>query len=70
MQCRNHPSSKAIAVCQKNETGYCRMCCECMNIDHCCECTSPKLYCTFRSRCMVWEMSRDRRKKAVDRPEA
>jgi hypothetical protein len=65
MQCRNHPGREAFAVCQKNETGYCKTCCECLNIDHCCECMSPGLYCKFRTHCMVWELSRDRRKKKV-----
>ena len=70
MQCRNHPDREAFALCQKNETGFCMTCCEFMNIDHCCECASPKLYCKFRTQCMIWELSRDRLKKAVDRPEA
>ena len=65
MQCRNHPGRDALAVCQKHETGFCRECCECLNIDHCCECMDPQLYCKFRSQCIIWELSRDRRKKNV-----
>jgi hypothetical protein len=26
----------------------------------------PKLYCKFRSQCIIWEMSRDRRKRDVN----
>jgi hypothetical protein len=66
MRCRNHPDREAVAVCQKNELGYCRECCECLNIDHCCECSNPKLYCQFRTQCMVWELSRDRRKSSIE----
>ncbi len=62
MKCRNHPDREAVAYCQKHETGFCRECCECLNIVQCCECLDPKLYCKFRSQCIVWEKSRDRRK--------
>lgn len=65
MQCRNHPDRQALASCQKYETGFCRECCEGLNIDHSCECIDPQLYCKFRSRCIIWELSRDRRKKDV-----
>ncbi len=65
MQCLNHPARRALAVCQKHERGYCRECCECLNIDHCCKCSDKKLYCRFRSQCIVWELSRDRRKQDV-----
>jgi len=41
-----------------------------MNIDHCCECTDPVLYCKFRTQCVIWEMSRNTRKKSVERSEA
>jgi hypothetical protein len=27
----------------------------------------PKLYCKFRTRCIIWEMSRDRRKGEIDK---
>ena len=66
MRCRIHPEREALAVCQKHEAGFCRDCCECLNIDQCCECLDPKLYCKFRSQCIIWEMSRDRRKKDVE----
>ncbi len=63
MQCRIHEEREALAVCQKHETGYCRECCECLNIDQCCACVDPTIYCKFRTQCVIWEMSRDRRKK-------
>jgi len=66
MKCRNHPDREAIATCQKYETGFCEECCECLNIDYCCECIDPKLYCKFRTQCLIWEMSRDRRKENID----
>jgi len=67
MKCRNHPDQEAIGACQKHETGFCQECCECLNIDECCECVDPKFYCKFRTQCIIWEMSRDRRKREVDR---
>jgi hypothetical protein len=65
MKCRNHPDREAIGVCQKHETGFCEECCECLNIDDCCDCIDPKLYCKFRTQCIIWEKSRDRRKKEI-----
>ena len=67
VKCRKHPDREAIGVCQKYETGFCQECCECLNIDHCCECIDPEAYCKFRTQCMIWEMSRDRRKKRIDK---
>jgi hypothetical protein len=67
MKCRHHADREAIAVCQKHEAGFCSECCECLNIDDCCECIDPKLYCKFRTQCLIWEMSRDRRKKEIDK---
>ncbi len=67
MKCRNHPDRDAIGVCQKHEAGFCQECCECLDIDLCCDCMDPKLYCKFRTQCIIWEMSRDRRKRGVDR---
>jgi len=65
MRCRNHPDREAMAVCQTREAGFCQECCECLNIDHCCECMDPKLYCNFRTQCLIWEMSKDRRKESI-----
>ncbi len=67
MKCRSHPDREAIGVCQKHETGFCQECCECLNIDHCCAMPgSIILYCKFRTQCIIWEMSRDRREKGVE----
>jgi hypothetical protein len=63
MKCRIHSDRDAIAVCQKHEIGFCQECCECLNIDHCCECVDPKVYCKIRTQCIIWEMSKDRRKE-------
>jgi hypothetical protein len=35
------------------------------NIDHCCECVDPKVYCKFKTQCIIWEVSKDRRKEEV-----
>jgi hypothetical protein len=66
MQCKNDPEREAIAVCQKHETGFCQECSECLDIDQCCDCLDPRLYCKFRTRCIIWERSRDRRKKGAN----
>jgi hypothetical protein len=63
MKCKNHPEKNAIAVCQKYSTGYCDICCECLDKHSCCECSDPELYCKFRTQCIIWEISRQRRKK-------
>jgi len=63
MKCKNHPDREAIGVCLKHETGFCLECCECLNIDECCECLDPKLYCSFRSQCIIWERSKERKRK-------
>jgi len=66
VKCRNHPDREAVGICQKHETGFCQEGCECFNIDHCCECVDPKLYCKFRTQCIIWEISKDQRKKEVE----
>lgn len=63
MKCRIHPDREAVAVCQKHESGFCRACCQCLTVDSCCTCLDPLLYCKSRSQCIIWEMSRDRRKE-------
>jgi hypothetical protein len=63
MRCKNHPGREAIALCQMHEVGFCQECCDCFNFDQCCECIDLELYCKFRSQCITWEMSMDRRKK-------
>jgi hypothetical protein len=62
MQCRNHPDREAAAICQKVGTGFCSRCCECRVVAECCGCLDPQVYCTFRTQCLIWEMSRARRK--------
>ena len=64
MKCRNHPDRDAAAICQKLGAGFCRECCECRDVAACCGCLDPQVYCTFRTQCLIWEMSRQRRKKA------
>ena len=63
MECRIHPGREAAALCQKHGTGYCAECCECRDATECCGCLDPKVYCQFRSQCLIWEMSRARRRR-------
>ena len=63
MKCKNHPDREAIGVCLKHETGFCPECCECFNIEACCTCLDPSLYCKFRSRCVIWERAKERKKE-------
>ncbi|NWF92938.1 MAG: hypothetical protein HXY46_08475 [Syntrophaceae bacterium] len=65
MKCRNHPDREAIGICYKHKAGFCQECCECLNLGDCCECLDPKLYCEFRTRCVIWEMSRYRSFKPI-----
>ena len=65
MKCKKHPDREAIAICQKHQAGFCRECCECRDSLYCCNCVDPKLYCRFRTQCLVWELSRERRKLAA-----
>jgi len=63
MKCRNHPEQDATALCQKLGVGFCTACCACEETAACCGCLDPQVYCQFRSQCLVWELSRPRRKK-------
>ena len=65
MRCRNHPDREAIAVCQKHETGFCAECCECLDVEQCCDCLDPKLYCKFRTQCVIYEKARERKKREI-----
>lgn len=43
--CINHPETEAVYQCQKYQLRYCR---------ECITCRDPKLYCKFRSACLIW----------------
>lgn len=62
MRCRNHPEREAVAVCQKLGSGFCAECCACRDALRCCACLDPQVYCAFRTQCLVWEHSRERRR--------
>jgi hypothetical protein len=62
MECKNHPGEKAVAICEKNRIGFCRECCACEPLEHCCDCLDPSVYCKFRTQCVIWELVRERRK--------
>jgi hypothetical protein len=61
-QCVNHPEREAGAVCRKHGRGFCAQCCECRDTLRCCGCLDPKVYCAYRTQCLIWELSRERRK--------
>ena len=64
MHCKNHSDREAVVPCQKHQTGYCGEC-----LDNGVSCTDPTLYCKFRPQCVIWEMGREERKKALFEPE-
>lgn len=66
MNCRNHPDRDATALCQKLGIGFCTECCRCPDAAACCGCLDPKVYCQFRTQCLVWEASRERRRAGGD----
>lgn len=62
MLCRNHPEREAQALCEKHGAGFCAECCRCLDAERCCGCLDPRVYCAFRTQCLVWELSRERRR--------
>ena len=64
MNCRFHPEKRAVAICEKFKVGYCSECCESDLPEEGCRCLSPDQHCRFRSQCIVWELSKDKRKQA------
>ena len=60
MRCKHHPDREAVVPCQKHQTGYCSEC-----LENGVSCTDPLIYCKFRTQCVIWEMGREERKKAV-----
>ncbi len=49
MQCANHPDRKAMGYCEKNNRYLC---------EECAKCQSPGMYCKYRPKCVIWELSR------------
>ncbi len=60
MHCKNHRDRDVAVPCQKHLTGYCSEC-----VDDGISCTDPSIYCKFRPQCVIWELGREDRKKAV-----
>ena len=60
MHCKHHPDREAAVPCQKHQTGYCSEC-----LENGVSCMDPSIYCKFRTQCVIWEMGREERKKAV-----
>lgn len=63
MNCENHPDRAVVAVCEKQQVGFCEECCACEDVVECCACRDPKLHCQFRTQCLIWEYSRERRRR-------
>ena len=63
MECRNHPDREAVATCEKHQAGFCAECCDCQDLQECCGCLDADGYCQFRSQCLIWELSRERRRQ-------
>ena len=60
--CSVHSDREAFAVCQKYELGYCE---ECFGSERC-TCIIPKMYCKFRTACMIWALCKRREGKLVE----
>jgi hypothetical protein len=63
MYCKYHPERVAAVFCEKNQVGFCRECCEVCEPKECCECLDINLYCQFRSQCLIWALSQERKKQ-------
>ncbi len=49
MKCTNHPDREATFRCAKDDVYLC---------EECLKCRSPKIYCKFRTSCIIWEMEK------------
>ncbi|MEJ5375209.1 MAG: hypothetical protein WHX93_01375 [bacterium] len=67
MKCKKHPEQEAMALCEKFQVGYCHLCCDDPELPDGCMCTSPTVHCQFRTRCIVWEMSKNRRRRLLEK---
>lgn len=47
MNCVNHIEREGVYFCQKYSRYFC---------ETCMKCSDPKLYCKFRSMCIIWEL--------------
>jgi len=65
-RCKFHPEREAVALCEKFGVGYCQGCCEDPALPEGCTCSSPGQHCRFRSQCIVWERSKERRRRQRD----
>ncbi|MFC1669360.1 hypothetical protein ACFL20_03155 [Spirochaetota bacterium] len=58
MQCKNHSDKEAISICQKFNFGFCKTCCEEVNVEDLeavsCYCSSPNVHCKFRDQCIIY----------------
>lgn len=51
-RCRNHPDRETLYSCLKHGYFLC---------DECLECGDPKLYCTYRSSCLIHFLTRKKK---------
>jgi len=64
MNCMKHPERTAVAVCEKNEMGFCSECLSTYKREHDSKCFDPALYCKYRTSCLLWGFSREKKKQA------
>ena len=57
-KCRFHPDRRGVLYCEKYEYGYCEEC-----VAQGITCSDPKLYCKYRTHCIIWEDYRELLKK-------
>ncbi len=57
LTCVNHPHRETSYLCLKHNVSLC---------EECIRCSDPKLYCKFRSSCIIWFIT----KKTVGMDEA
>jgi len=53
--CRTHPDREGVIPCQKYQIAYCRQC-----FEQGVSCNDPRLYCKFRSQCLINEFQKER----------
>ena len=56
--CRKHPEREGVFPCQKHQIAYCRQC-----FEQGVSCSDPKLYCKFRSQCLIFESEKERKEE-------
>ncbi len=56
-RCINHPDRETSYICLKHNVYLC---------DECLGCRDPKIYCKFRSSCIIWFITKKNKNIAYD----